>query len=67
MKSLSVLKVIDFALSHPARGAWIEISGVTTSVTASLSHPARGAWIEIESKVDIRNCHAVAPREGCVD
>ena len=36
------------AQSHPARGAWIEISSLV-SVTACCmsSHPVRGAWIEI--------------------
>ena len=35
--------------SHPARGAWIEMSRAASVRSASLrSHPARGAWIEIE-------------------
>ena len=35
-------------LSHPARGAWIEITVVSvTAVLIIRSHPARGAWIEI--------------------
>ena len=35
-------------VSHPARGAWIEINdaGVQRGGRAG-SHPARGAWIEI--------------------
>ena len=33
--------------SHPARGAWIEISRAALSRRINESHPARGAWIEI--------------------
>ena len=37
-------------MSHPVRGAWIEISmGVNIDNLTSGSHPVRGAWIEIES------------------
>ena len=35
-------------LSHPARGAWIEIDGQRKRQRRICgSHPARGAWIEI--------------------
>ena len=35
--------------SHPARGAWIEISvSALKSASGTPSHPAWGAWIEIE-------------------
>ena len=34
-------------VSHPARGAWIEISARRGIKKTLLSHPARGAWIEI--------------------
>ncbi|CAH0537216.1 hypothetical protein [Oscillospiraceae bacterium] len=34
-------------LSHPARGAWIEIHVFRCKFTAWQSHPARGAWIEM--------------------
>ena len=34
-------------LSHPARGAWIEIIISFVRWVLGLSHPARGAWIEI--------------------
>ena len=34
-------------MSHPARGAWIEISRSSAPSTAFSSHPARGAWIEM--------------------
>ena len=35
------------SLSHPSRGAWIEIHRVYYSLIAIVSHPSRGAWIEI--------------------
>ena len=35
-------------LSHPARGAWIEILRLRNTPTKSTSHPARGAWIEMD-------------------
>ena len=35
-------------MSHPARGAWIEIQPADARICISIgSHPARGAWIEI--------------------
>ena len=34
-------------VSHPARGAWIEIGRKWTLDRRMTSHPARGAWIEI--------------------
>ena len=37
-----------FLLSHPARGAWIEIWRPRPATRSrSMSHPARGAWIEM--------------------
>ena len=41
-------KFCAFSLSHPARGAWIEIYSYFTAFSSCFqSHPARGAWIEI--------------------
>ena len=35
-------------MSHPVRGAWIEINTITYSlINSEMSHPVRGAWIEI--------------------
>ena len=44
-----VFFVALFALdkSHPARGAWIEMSMILANCAVIWSHPARGAWIEI--------------------
>ena len=34
-------------LSHPSRGAWIEIGQHQDTARQPESHPSRGAWIEI--------------------
>ena len=34
-------------MSHPARGAWIEMFVLDNAIVELESHPARGAWIEI--------------------
>ena len=35
-------------MSHPVRGAWIEIVDLDVSIHLNAgSHPVRGAWIEI--------------------
>ena len=55
-------------LSHPARGAWIEMSIASVSVpNVAQSHPARGAWIEIQTGLADLSHRFVAPRTGCVD
>ncbi len=40
-------KFCHVLLSHPARGAWIEIGRAMHRADREESHPARGAWIEI--------------------
>ena len=47
MKSLYTTTMYKRELSHPARGAWIEMSANSGVPAATTSHPARGAWIEI--------------------
>ena len=54
-------------MSHPARGAWIEILKGRQFDGFAASHPARGAWIEILNKVRYLYGDKVAPRKGCVD
>ena len=54
-------------MSHPARGAWIEIVTITGNDGDTTSHPARGAWIEITEEQYMRSLDDVAPRKGCVD
>ena len=54
-------------LSHPARGAWIEIHHQSFLHARLKSHPARGAWIEIHCVDLIKAQDTVAPRKGCVD
>ena len=34
-------------MSHPVRGAWIEIFNLIINIGILKSHPVRGAWIEI--------------------
>ena len=53
--------------SHPARGAWIEMSDLQNFGRQTGSHPARGAWIEIALGVRENEKNMVAPRTGCVD
>ena len=36
-------------MSHPSRGAWIEIGLATAAPKTLRSHPSRGAWIEMTS------------------
>ena len=34
-------------MSHPVRGAWIEIMLLAPVISLIRSHPVRGAWIEM--------------------
>ena len=54
-------------MSHPARGAWIEIKIILDKIASFASHPARGAWIEIRMWDSTIKTDDVAPRTGCVD
>ena len=54
-------------VSHPARGAWIEMILSATFAICVSSHPARGAWIEIAKVFGADYLESVAPRMGCVD
>ena len=54
-------------MSHPARGAWIEICCIEKLNLSLVSHPARGAWIEMHWMTLPEPPEAVAPRKGCVD
>ena len=47
MKYIGDVLTKDADQSHPARGAWIEISVSPLATSPKSSHPARGAWIEI--------------------
>lgn len=54
-------------LSHPVRGAWIEIELPVKLMPKNESHPVRGVWIEILCNwLEVRE-NSVAPRQGCVD
>ena len=52
--------------SLPARGAWVEITITTLTVTLEKSLPARGAWVEIRTPVLRWVRGMVAPRTGSV-
>ena len=47
MKFYVIYGVDSGVVSHPARGAWIEMAFSARNLSIVLSHPARGAWIEI--------------------
>ena len=54
-------------LSHPSRGAWIEMKAAMPGRALLTSHPSRGAWIEIVSYSLSMMSPMVAPLTGCVD
>ena len=54
-------------VSHPSRGAWIEILIDIRMCCYLQSHPSRGAWIEILLSVWPEREEKVAPLAGCVD
>ncbi len=47
LKSRLIKVKIVIVMSHPSRGAWIEIIDTPCGPDLILSHPSRGAWIEI--------------------
>ena len=50
-------------MSHPARGAWIEILNLLLFQWLPYwSHPARGAWIEIGSRRALRPGYGRTPQ-----
>ena len=48
------------------RGAWVEISVVSTAAVAGLSLPVRGAWVEMAKAACTSAAASVAPRAGSV-
>ena len=55
-------------MSHPSRGAWIEIfRGLHNNLDSIKSHPSRGAWIEMLPGAISALGIWVAPLTGCVD
>ena len=55
-------------MSHPVRGAWIEIVYFNPLwIVPAPSHPVRGAWIEISVIDTPLPAFLVASRKGCVD
>ena len=47
MKWKPIGYVLVGQVSHPSRGAWIEITPLWLVCKVLQSHPSRGAWIEI--------------------
>ena len=67
MKFLAAVVSLVVMLSHPTRGAWIEIVVSHDTQKGVLSHPTRGAWIEILESREVEAGSQVAPHTGCVD
>ena len=67
MKSVEMTMKGNATTSHPARGAWIEMTLAGVNAIIMQSHPARGAWIEIKRRLLNLFAVSVAPRKGCVD
>ena len=52
-------------MSHPSRGAWIEMSKtVASSVKTTPSHPSRGAWIEMDIPPPMRTSRSCRTPHG---
>ena len=47
LKLRRLVEIRKVRLSHPTRGAWIEIFVPSSRYLDKKSHPTRGAWIEI--------------------
>ena len=47
MKFVGLFTNVITTMSHPVRGAWIEIMRTICCLSLTRSHPVRGAWIEI--------------------
>ena len=67
MKYIFEANIDRNGMSHPVRGAWIEIECCQPTRFHFSSHPVRGAWIEIKISGPKELHLRVAPREGCVD
>ena len=64
LKFLRLGLYVKGLLSHPARGAWIEIPTLRTEQLNVGSHPARGAWIEIERGNQLQSGDQSHPARG---
>ena len=53
--------------SHPAWGAWIEVSPFLFFRKSYIVAPREGAWIEVSLLLIILSLNLVAPRMGCVN
>ena len=64
LKYAVVVHHLHRLLSHPARGAWIEMTVPNLSTQLTGSHPARGAWIEIAVCARIQSGAPSHPARG---
>ena len=65
LKSRTAFASQPHPLSHPSRGAWIEIRWTCWCATRRRrSHPSRGAWIEICRRPKASGLRPVAPLTG---
>ena len=64
MKSVFPSTLAGLSMSHPVRGAWIEIIPAWRMFSAPKSHPVRGAWIEIGFSLDIGGAVKSHPVRG---
>ena len=68
MKSVIADNTVTSAVSHPARGAWIEIiSARPCSLYICGRTPQGVRGLKFKYAVSINLPHKVAPRKGCVD
>ena len=67
MKSINTQVALRHKASHPAGGAWIEVTQIGSESSKTASHPAGGAWIEVRVVPPAVHIQRVAPRRGCVD
>ena len=68
LKSGSYTALYGPLVSHPTRGAWIEMRDHEAAPHRQPpSHPTRGAWIEIKCARPMYPNGTVAPHTGCVD
>ena len=58
-------EIIRAKVSHPSRGAWIEIPAKEVEIPQLVqSHPSRGAWIEIVDICDTQYLGLSHPSRG---
>ena len=65
MKYVKARRLHGLDVSHPSRGAWIEIFSCSIiRCMIPMSHPSRGAWIEMDCSASTRLAVASHPSRG---